>query len=83
MTCEFVTKIIRLFKFFVNKYKNGREIGYNTNIIIEEKEKKMAVQTVRVADKPTVDEVKSTVENNASRLDDITKFLEHGGGGIK
>jgi thioredoxin 1 len=43
MTCEFVTKIIRLFKIFVNKYKNGREIGYNTNIIIEEKEKKMAV----------------------------------------
>ena len=43
MTCEFVTKIIRLFKFFVNKYKNGREIGYNINIIIEEKEKKMAV----------------------------------------
>ena len=43
MTCEFVTKIIRLFKIFVNKYKNGREIGYNTNIIIEEKEKKLAV----------------------------------------
>ena len=43
MTCEFVTKIIRLFKIFVNKYKNGREIGYNINIIIEEKEKKMAV----------------------------------------
>ena len=43
MTCEFVTKIIRLFKIFVNKYKNGRKIGYNTNIIIEEKEKKMAV----------------------------------------
>lgn len=40
----------------------------------------MAVQTVRVADKPTVDEVKSTVENNASRLDDITKFLKSGGG---
>ncbi len=40
----------------------------------------MAVRTIKVADKPTADGIKSTVENNAAKLDGITKFLELGGG---
>lgn len=39
----------------------------------------MAVRTIKVADKPTADGIKSTVENNAAKLDGITKFLELGG----
>lgn len=37
-------------------------------------------QTIKVADKPTADEIKATVEGNASKLDGITTYLESGGG---
>lgn len=40
-------------------------------------------QTIKVADKPTVDEIKATVEGNASKLDGITTCLESGGGYIR
>ena len=36
-------------------------------------------QTIKVADKPTADEIKSTVESNAEKLDGIVQELESGG----
>ena len=36
-------------------------------------------QTIKVADKPTADEIKSTVESNAEKLDGIAQSLESGG----
>ena len=36
-------------------------------------------QTIQVADKPTADEIKSTVESNAEKLDGIAQHLESGG----
>lgn len=36
-------------------------------------------QTIQVADKPTADEIKSTVESNAEKLDGIAQQLESGG----
>ena len=36
-------------------------------------------QTIKVADKPTADEIKQTVESNAEKLDGIVQELESGG----
>ena len=36
-------------------------------------------KTIKVADKPTADEIKSTVESNAEKLDGIAQSLESGG----
>ena len=45
----------------------------------KERRKQGMKQTIKVADKPTADEIKSTVESNAEKLDGIVQELESGG----
>lgn len=40
----------------------------------------MALRTMQIADKPTLDSAKDTVSSNGDKLDGITRFLESGGG---
>ena len=45
----------------------------------KERRKQGMKQTIKVADKPTADEIKQTVESNAEKLDGIVQELESGG----
>ena len=40
----------------------------------------MALKTIQIADKPTLDGARGTASSNGAKLDEITNFLESGGG---